>query len=405
MDQEIDLREYMAVLLKHKYWIIGLAVVTAVVAAVVSILLAPTYEAAALVAVTRPQYEMQFDTRIRPVSGNVQPPYKAYPVLATSDEVLSAVIADMGDELPAGERNITAFRARAATESSGDQSMIRLVVKDGDPGRASAIANRWAEQFVRAANDLYAQNSSELDFFEEQQAQAQTELDQAEQALIDLQARNRAAFLNIQLSQAHEALSGNLQLAHTLDTTIEDARALRAHLQAQQSSAPASPSDEVAVLLIEIAALGSSSDVEVHLPADQDLGDKTVGDQVAAVDSLIVALEDRLAQAQTRAQELEPEILALQGAHQEAQTELDRLSHAQRLAYEAFQTLARKAAEARIAAQDTTGDARLASRAAPPTRPVAPRKVLYTAVAGAVGLLVGIAAALAIEFWRKGSSG
>ena len=65
-------------------------------------------------------------------------------------------------------------------------------------------------------------------------------------------------------------------------------------------------------------------------------------------------------------------------------------------------SLSRKATEAGIAAQDTTGDVRLASRATPSTDPVSPRKTLNTLIAGALGLLVGCVAALAIEYWRKG---
>jgi len=402
MDQEIDLREYIAVLLKYKYWIIGLAVVAAVAAAGVSLMLPRTYEATALVAITRPQYEMQFDERIPSVSGNVQPPYKAYPLLATSDEVLSALITDLGQEGTAEERTVQGLRRKLEAQSGSDQSIVRLSVKNGSPERASSIANQWAERFVQTANDFYAQSSSELDFFEKQQAEAQVALDQAEQALIDLQARSRAAILGTQLAQAHEVLTDTLQSAYSLETTIEDARTLRGYLQAQESSAPASPSDELAALLIEIGALGSSSKAQLYLPVEQDLGDKTVGDQIRSLDALIRALEERLAQTQAQAQALEPEILALQKARQEAQTELDRLSRAQVLAYEAFESLARKASEARVAAQDTTGDVRLASRATPPSDPVSPRKTLNTAVAGALGLLVGIVAALAIEYWRKG---
>jgi uncharacterized protein involved in exopolysaccharide biosynthesis len=290
-----------------------------------------------------------------------------------------------------------------STEGSGDQSIIRLVVKNGDPERASAIANQWAERFIQAANDFYAQSSSELDFFEEQQAEAQATLDEAERALIDLQARNRTAILSTQLSQAHEVLTDTLQSAYSLKATIEDARALRDHLEAQESSAPASHSDELTTLMIEISALGDrSQELQVHLPAELDLGDKRVGDQINFLDSLIPALEDRLAQAEAQALALEPEILAMQSARQESQTELDRLARAQMLAYEAFETLARKATEARVAAQDTIGDVRLASRAAPPINPVAPRKTVNTLVAGALGLLVGVVAAFIIEYWRKG---
>ena len=174
-------------------------------------------------------------------------------------------------------------------------------------------------------------------------------------------------------------------------------------LHAQESASPASHGDELAALLIEISALHhSDSELQLQLSAEQDLGDKTVGDQLASLDSLIRALDDRLARLQEQAQAHEPQILALQQAYQEAQTEQDRLSRAQLIANDTWVSLSRKAAEARIAAQDETGEIRLASRATPPTKPATPRKTLNTLVGGALGLLVGVLAALGIEYWRRG---
>jgi uncharacterized protein involved in exopolysaccharide biosynthesis len=403
MDQEIDLRQYIAVLLKYKFWIAGLAVLAAVVAAVVSLMLAPTYEATALVAVTEPQYELQFDARIRSPSDDVQPPYKAYPLLATSDEVVSALIADLGDTLEGKERTIEGLRAMLEAESNGDPSIIRLSVRNGDPGRAALIANQWAERFVQAANELYAQSSGELDFFTEQQTEAESTLAEAEEAMIDFQARNRAAILETQLNDAQEALRTTLKSAHSLETTVQDARALRDRLHAQEINAPALTSDELTALLIELSALNrGDSRLQLQLSTTQDLGEKTVGDQIAFLDSLIVVLEGRLVQLEEQAQALEPEILALQEASQEARTEQDRLSRAHSLARDTFLSLSRKATEARIAAQDKTGEVRLASRATPSDRPVSPRKTLNTLAAGVLGLMVGIVAALAIEYWRSG---
>jgi uncharacterized protein involved in exopolysaccharide biosynthesis len=117
---------------------------------------------------------------------------------------------------------------------------------------------------------------------------------------------------------------------------------------------------------------------------------------------LILVLEGRLAQLEEQAQALEPEILALQKAFQEVESEENRLETSQALARDTYVSLSRKAIEASIAAQDTTGDVRLASRATPSFRPVSPRKTLNTLAAGALGLLVGIVAALALEYWRKG---
>lgn len=402
MDQEIDLREYIAVLLKHRFWIAALTVVAAAAAAIISFVLPPTYEANALVAVTKPQYEMQFDSRIRSVSDDVQP-YKAYPLLATSDEVVSSLIADLGDELDPKEQTVKALRNKLEAQSGSDPSIIRLTVKNGDAQSAAAIANQWADRFVQAANELYAQSSDELAFFVGQQAEAEQELAQAEQALIDFQARNPAAILEARLAHAHETLTTTLTAAYSLDMTLGDACALRDRLSAQESSAPAAASDELTALLIEVAALTQRRpEVQLQLSTAQSLGDRTVGDQIQFLDSLIPALEARFVQLKGKADAQEPTILALQKAYQEAQTEQDRLSRAQSLAQDTFLSLSRKATEARIEAQDTTGDVRLASRATPPTDPVSPRKALNTLAAGALGLLIGSVAALAIEYWQRG---
>jgi len=52
-------------------------------------------------------------------------------------------------------------------------------------------------------------------------------------------------------------------------------------------------------------------------------------------------------------------------------------------------------------AKDESGEVRLASHAAVPTEPVSPRKKLNTAVAGALGLFVGVFGAFAVEYWRQ----
>jgi len=48
IEEEIDLREYVLILLKYWKWIAGLTLIAAVVALIVSLLLPPTYEATAL---------------------------------------------------------------------------------------------------------------------------------------------------------------------------------------------------------------------------------------------------------------------------------------------------------------------------------------------------------------------
>ena len=70
------------------------------------------------------------------------------------------------------------------------------------------------------------------------------------------------------------------------------------------------------------------------------------------------------------------------------------------MARETYVTMARKVEEVRIAAADTSGEVRLASQAAVPESPVGPRKKINTAVAGALGLMLGVFGAFAVEWWR-----
>jgi uncharacterized protein involved in exopolysaccharide biosynthesis len=402
MEDDIDLRAYIAVLLDYKFWIAGLAIAAAAVALVVSFLMPPTYEATALVAIAKPRYEMQFDPRVETLS-DVQPPYEAFLTLATGDELIADLIDELGDTLVPEERSVRKVRNMLEAKSAGGSSVVRLTVQNGDPTRTAAIANRWAERFVQSTNDLYGEDQQELSFFEAQMAEARDDLSQAEQALIDFQRENKAAILETQLHNKQAALSDYLGAARSLRLIVQDARSLRERLSTQDAGLRATLSDELAALYLEIDALNSGElPIQLQVSGEAGLDRKTVGEQIVFLDSLAAALQAKLVVLEDEGEALEPDILALQEALQRAQTEEDRLELARNVAQETYMTLARKVAEMRIAAEDETGDVRLASRASVPDRPVAPRKLLNTAVAGALGLFVGVFAAFAIEYWRSG---
>jgi uncharacterized protein involved in exopolysaccharide biosynthesis len=91
----------------------------------------------------------------------------------------------------------------------------------------------------------------------------------------------------------------------------------------------------------------------------------------------------------------------LQQQLQESQVDEDQLIRAQEVAQETYVTLAHKVEEVQIAADDTSGEVRLASRAAVPERAVSPRKVLNTVVVGTLGLMLAVSGVLAFEWWRE----
>ncbi len=404
MEDEIDLREYVFILLKHWKWIVGFTLVAAVVALIVSLLLPPTYEATALVAVTKPRYVMQFDPRIETLN-NIQPPYKAYPELASSDEVLQELLAQVNPRLEKVE-TVEDLRRLVKAKSGTDQSLVLLTVRWREPEEAAEVANLWADILVRRANEIYdSAGEPQLQFYQQQLQRAEEELRAAEEALVAFQARNQESILEQQLGSRRQMHADYLADQREIAYIIQDIRGLREQLSRQPAGQSMALSDQLAALFLEIKAFNAHASAPIQLQVDSaaSLSDKSVEEQIAFLDEMMRVLEEKSAEIDHRVSALEPEILALQQQLQEVYTEKDRLTRARDVARETYMTLARKVEEQRIAAEGNTGDVRIAGRAAVPEKPASPRKLLNTAVAGVLGLMLSVFGAFVAEWWRAGA--
>ena len=169
MEEEIDLREYINVLLRHWYWIAGLALVAALAAFVVSSFLPPTYEATAMVVVTQPRYLFQFDPRVENVPFDPTLLSKGYPIFATSDQLLQSVADGIDPPLPPQDSSPGRLRKILTAQTAGDPTLIKLTAQSGDARQAARLANVWAEGFVDQLNNVYGGNK-DLPLFEAQLA-------------------------------------------------------------------------------------------------------------------------------------------------------------------------------------------------------------------------------------------
>ncbi len=403
MEEEIDLRVYVEVLIRNWMWIAGLALLAAVTALVVSFLIPPTYEATALAAITEPRYVMRFDSRLQTVD-TVQP-YNAYPELASSDDLLKDLLAQLAP-LPESIESLRDLRNTLEAETGADPSMVKLSASSQGAEDAARVANEWAALFVAQANEIYGSHSEEdARFFEGQLIQAQEELDAAEESLVAFQARNQKVILEARLVSAQQDLQDYLIEQREIERAVRNAQALRANAAGQQANSTVSPGDNLAALLLQMQAFSirtSRYDAKLEI-SDAALlsSERTAGELAAFLDNLVLTIETWESKIEVRVAALESQILALQQQIQETRVEEDRLIRDRDVARETQMTLAHKVEEARIAAEDATGDVRLVSQAAVPEEPVGPRKMLNTAVAGALGLMVGVFGAFAVEWWRE----
>jgi len=457
LEDEIDLRQYVAVLLKYWRVIAGMAVVGAALAFVISSLLPRQYEATALVVVTSPRYILSFEPKIETASGaeaqRVNP--KAYLGLATSDDLLNRLLADPATaSWKPEQRTLEAMRGGPLEAKAGaDPTLLQLQVTDADPARAAAVANAWAALFVRYVNEIYSRGESTQAFFDAQVTTAKADYDAAQRAVEEFLGDNRVAELqreidarqtlidqyqsgqtaswgeaiNQQMQSRRQILANYYSELADIEQLLADARALREQVQEGGQSAAANTANTLSLVLLRNRAFGGGA--ETNLQLQLSLAQAVEPVTLADVESLIVVLEARKADAQTRIDALSAglltdlqtpanppggdqvsqlikqysdEVLALTAQLEAEETRQRELTQARDLAWETYTSLARKAEETRIAVQGGEAEVQLASTASVPAEPAGPRRMLSTLIAGAIVLIAGVFGAFGWEWWTGG---
>ncbi len=461
MEEEIDLREYVYVLLRYWKWIAGVTLITTIVAVFISLLLPKKYTATASVVITTPRYRVNFDPNFETI--DVKQNYGAYLELAKSDTVIADLVARLGDELPHEQQNIFSVRGMLDAQTGDDRSFIKLSATSDTPDEAASFANVWAEVLIQYANALYSQDEQNLVFFQKELQKADQELSLAEKDLLDFQRRNRINVLQNQISSKDAAISeylrviengrmstlnepikmevqlfsAYLEMRKNLPLLIQDAHTLRNRLQLQDNAEDDFPlASTLTALLTEldsISSKGTGSGFQLQVPVSEiSVVTQDRETLLTYLDDLITSLESKNTEVNQAINEISQQLLILgedelppglelseddyvprsvqqtvqevqilQEALQQQQMELDRLQFQHELAQETYKTVARKVEESKLTASGQEEEARLASLAAAPKNPSAPQKKMIVAAAGALSLFTSIFGAFLWEWWRN----
>ena len=408
MEGEIDLRPYIEALARRWYWIVGTAVVAAVVTFAIISIRPPTYEATALVAIVNPQDVVlesltveSVDPLLRSVY-DTNPLVAVYPELAVSDGLLQVLLTQINPPLE-GVEGVDDLREMLVAEPGSDASLLRLSVRYQDADKAAHVTNAWAELFVPWANEIYGNGGTQrLRFFEEQLAQALTDVESAEAALIAFQAVNRLTILENSLASHQEMQMAYLSTQRQVKFLLQDVQNLHDQI-AQSGSNTVNFADQLTGLNLQLSVFNAENAAPVQLQINPEtfLTAESRQAQLAFLDGLITSLEARAVDAELQLAALEPEILELQQAKQEAETESNHLLRNHDAAIEEYTALTRAVTEERISAEDVSSGVRLASQAAVPQKPEGSNRVINTIIAGVVAFLAGIFFLLAMEWWQS----
>jgi len=243
-EDEIDLRQYVLVLVAWWREIVLIALLTAVAAAALVLLsrfiLPPAYEATATVTIARTQSNISFDDRFQTsvAQGDVTANSRVIDYsarrssllgLVASNNIAQAVIEQLGDNLNEDEQRPSYLLKQVvaelgeATDTRSASDLILITVNAETAQKAAEIANAWAENYVALVNKLYGEVPTELlASVIVELGQSQIAYDQAQQSLEDFIASNEIARLDRLIAEKQDIIQSLQKGRQTAITTIVD---------------------------------------------------------------------------------------------------------------------------------------------------------------------------------------
>jgi succinoglycan biosynthesis transport protein ExoP len=433
VEEEIDLREYIEVLLKRWPWIIGLSLVAAVAAFVVSSFLPPVYEAEAKVIMLKSKTDISFVPTIRSENTeqdvNVTEAQRTLLDLVQSSDVAAAVLNESEDLLALEKRNILDLLEKVEATNNGN--VISIKVTDEDPLVAAQLADHWAQAYESYINQLFNDRSTVLlGQVEAQVADVENQYRLAQANLEDFLGDNRTLVLQHDI----ESLKQNLDVKYKLlaqkygelnriETWLEDARTVQDQLKVTSSSPGAGIGDMLAVTGLRgqgslqttpLQLQLNLADIEANLATPDDAATMIeviearkarVEADIEALSAELVLAEDSLSSSAGSEQaqppnDLAERISALEAALEAQQAQDRELRAARNIAWDNYEAVQRKLAEVTLATQITDSEVRFASHAIIPDDPISPRRLLNTVIGGALGFMLAVVGAFAVEYWQ-----
>ena len=445
MEEEIDLREYIEVLLKYWKWIVGAALLAAITAFIVTSILPRVYEAQSDILILKSKTEISFEpkyqTQIDELSS--QSGYQKTLVnLATSSDVAASVLDQAKDILPPEGQNIESLLKKVEVDNTGD--VISIKVSDLNPQTAADLANLWARIYTQYVNTLFGGKSVSLLGEIQQQAQDVAQVyETAQTNLEQFSGDNQITFLqreiNAQKKQAQELrdsanleqeaalkmLADEYQQLNQIEKWLQDAQTMRDQFSKPTSSASALAGNALALMTLRSKALAASANLALQLQLNlNDLSGQSIS--VEDVDSLIEVLKTRQEQLrQSIAKhsaaltqdakntglngdelakaiaDLDAETLLLEEQLEAQKAKQRELGQTRDLAWENLTTIKRKLAETELTSQITDSQVRIAASAVAPEKPVSSGRLMNTAIAGILAAMLAVFVVFAKEYWES----
>lgn len=416
MEDEINLRDLVETLLRARWLIAAVTAVAVLVSGVLSFfVLSPEYKATATLLVNQPPQldrspkEPGLELLLSRLSTYPPMTIETFRRQVTNESILAKVIGDLKLDMTP-----EALAARLDVKSPKDTNLIEITATDENPARAAQIANSLAaahSDFVGRRNQDLMQKTGE--FLRQQ---------------IQVEEKNLAAALNalkkfLEQPRGVEELTKEMEekvklLASYKARQVEVAVKLHSELAAvERGTADLATTPETLTTKRSIAddpylhqlaaTLGNTSLVNLSgLSMQSQEVNKAHTELVGEINKrkmTAAALQGEQANLAGAIAQVERDLERLRSELAEKQITHDQLQQKVKLLKDTIAAFSKRYEETRISqgAKIAESSLTLAAPATAPVRPVGPRKAFNLAVAGVLGLMVGVFLAYFLEFWNK----
>lgn len=442
---DIDLSRYLRIAFKHRWVILGAFLAALVLGVAATLLSTPIYTASATLQIDRQATQVLEDADVAPAESLIageeffQTQYGLLRSRSLAERVVDrlglgssdAFLEEMGVEAPSAEDGTAAERTRRrrdlvmrTVQDNFDVSPVRgsrlvsISFDSPDPNLSARIANAYAEAFIQSNLERRFESTAYVrDFLEERIAQTKTRLEDAERQLVAYAGQQQ--IINLTDSTEPNAQQESLvsRTLSALNASLAAARAERIAAEARWRQANSSAlmnlpevlqNPAIQRLSEERARVSAEYQQKLSIykpdyPEMQQLSarlaelDQEIASIAGSVRSSVgaqyevAANEERALQAQVNG--LKGDVLDLRDRSIQYNI-LQREVDTSRTLYDG---LLQRYKEVGVAGGVTANNISIVDRAQPPNRPSKPNLLLNIAIAGLIGLGLGVLAALLME--------
>lgn len=418
--EEITLRELIEILLRQKKLIAGITAIAVVLSIVLSFfILDPIYEGKVILMASGISSQ-QVKEQPGGVEGFLdtlsQYQYSHMSIETYKEQINNPqVLQQTMDELKLGDRGITrrGLKDMIKLETIKDTNLITITIEYSDKKLAADIANTIASKFTNFVSEKAKEQATKSSVYIKQQMDIEKQnLDKALLEYKEYLSQPRG------LNELQKEVDSKLNLitqykTDLMDTNIEEQK-IRASLSAAEGQLKNTPQkitvirsllDEPYISQALKDSTGKSSEelFGVRVEAEEiNSAHITLKNKVSELNVELAKLTAQKNNLQKEINTLQKELEVLQGDLAVRQHEDMIIQEKVKFAQDTYNAFLEKYEETRIASSSAIGDSTIiiVSSAVEPTRPIAPNKTLNVAIAGILGLMLGVFVAFFIEYWK-----